>query len=93
MMAGSSVCQSLVGDLTTEQRRELDALQAAYDGVLTGGRAMEQLLEDIRCCSNMKVRASLIILWLRHEQINEGQSSVIPQDPRAHLGPSRVSRP
>jgi hypothetical protein len=53
--------------LTTEQRQELGALQAAYDGVLTGGRAMEQLLEDIRCCSNMRVRASLIILWLRHE--------------------------
>jgi hypothetical protein len=65
-MAGSSVCQSLVGDLTTEQRQELDALQAAYDGVLTGGRAMEQLLEDIRCCSNMKVRPSLI-LWLDHQ--------------------------
>lgn len=70
-MAGSSVCQSLLGDLTTEQRRELDALQAAYDGVLTGGRAMEQLLEDIRCCSNMKVRASLI-LWLDH-QITEAR--------------------
>ena len=53
-MAGSSVCQSLVGDLTTEQRQELGALQAAYDGVLTGGRAMERLLEDIRCCSDMK---------------------------------------
>jgi hypothetical protein len=44
-MAGSSVCQSLVADLTTEQRQELGALQAAYDdGVLTGGRAMERLV-------------------------------------------------
>ena len=32
---------------------------------------MEQLMEDIRCCSNMKVRASLI-LWLDH-QITEAR--------------------
>ena len=73
VMAESNVrrLERLVADLTAEQKQQLAALKAAYDSALASDRAMERLLEDIRCCSDAKVRETLI-LWLDH-QIDEAK--------------------
>jgi hypothetical protein len=63
-----------VEDLTAEQKQELAALQAVYDSALASDRAMERLLEDIRRCSDTKVRETLI-LWL-DRQIDEAKLPV-----------------
>ena len=75
-MAESNVCrlERLVEDLTAEQKQELAALQAVYDSALASDRAMERLLEDIRRCSDTKVRETLI-LWL-DRQIDEAKLPV-----------------
>jgi hypothetical protein len=75
-MAESNVCrlERLGGRLDCRAEARVSGSSSRYDSALASDRAMERLLEDIRRCSDTKVRETLI-LWL-DRQIDEAKLPV-----------------